>query len=204
MVVGTLHSVLKKTAIAPFSFSRLNKVYNKSAPKNTWITNLVYTMLGQWLLDHNVSADTSKIAFNQRAVSWNPVAVKSYSFNMFQIQGNAKLLWSFKAWNLLLWKIRNDPCHPKSFGTFEKRATGSSAEIERGRKYRNLVTSFETIHQALTFWLRVISLLAGYNNLSPYLLMVCCAIIKDKPKTGLITKGNTKTAFMFNCYVLEE
>ena len=134
---------------------------------------------------------------------WNPVAVKSYSFDMFQIQGKEKLLSSFKAWNLLLWKMQKDSCHPKSFGTFEKRATGSSAEIERGRKYRNQVTSFKTIYHAPIFWLGVISLLAGYDNISLYFLMVCSAVIRDKPTTGLLAKGNTKTAFMFN-YVLEE
>ena len=133
--------------------------------------------------------------------SWNPVAVKSYSFNMFQIQGKAKLMSSFKAWNLLLWKIQKSSCDPKSFETFEKRATGSSVEITRGRKYRSLVTSFETVHQVPIFWLRVISLLAGCDNISLYLLMVCSPIIKDKPKTELIAKGNTKTTSLFNCHV---
>ena len=41
----------QKIGIAPFWFSLLNKVYNRSPSKKTWITNLVYTTRGQWLLD---------------------------------------------------------------------------------------------------------------------------------------------------------
>ena len=56
---------------------------------------------------------------------------------MFQIKGKAKKLPSFKPWNVFQLNMQRDSCHPKSFGTFEKRAPGICfTKVSKTFRYR--------------------------------------------------------------------
>ena len=68
---------------------------------------------------------------------------------MFHVSGEAKELRSFKAWNVLLLKIQRDLCHPKSFRTFEKRASASQCFYSLNCALQNVRVTFYSSDETL-------------------------------------------------------